>query len=46
MTEVDGGMEEGEVVIQDGEDAGEVSREEHNVLKADPAWRAEAVAAV
>ena len=30
--EVDGGMEEREVVIQDGEDAGE----ERNVLKADP----------
>ena len=29
-------IEEGEVVIQDGEDAGEVSGEEHNVLKADP----------
>ena len=34
--EEDGEMEEGEVVIQDGEDAGEVSREERNVLKADP----------
>ena len=34
--EVDGEMEEGEVVIQDEEDAGEVSGEERNVLKADP----------
>ena len=32
--EEDGEMEEGEVVIQDGD--GEVSREERNVLKADP----------
>ena len=34
--EEDGEMEEGEVVIQDGEDAGEVSGEERNVIKADP----------
>ena len=31
--EEDGEMEEEEVVIQDGEDAGEVSGEEHNVQR-------------